>query len=150
MHPLKFRAKVMQDGKPFLFYQNDQYLVSFLRRVTFMLKYGNATTLDDKDVLAYVHESYLGDHELEKCLEMWTGKIDIENKEVYNGDIVRATLRGGEPQFVTKVGIVKFGDYLKAFIVHFLDEDIDDSKPIGRFYEVEIIGSVYLNPELLK
>jgi len=70
-----------------------------------------------------------------------------KGKEVYEGDIVRATIRG--ETFITKQGIIKWSDYLKALVVNIFGEHIDDSNTIGIFYELEVIGNKWENPELI-
>lgn len=86
----------------------------------------------------------------DSILMQFTGRKDKNGEEIYEGDVVRATMRGGNPHFITKIGVIEFGDYLKTLVVHLEDEDIDDSEPVGRFYEIEVIGNIYENPELLK
>ena len=80
-------------------------------------------------------------------VQQFTGLLDSKGKEVYEGDIVRATIRG--ETFITKQGIIKWSDYLKALVVNIFGEHIDDSNTIGIFYELEIIGNIYENPELI-
>ncbi len=82
MEELKFRARIKENGKPKMFYQNDQYLISFLRRVTSFLAF-------EHDGEEGRHESYLDDYALEKCLDLYAGRKDRNKKEIYFGDIIK-------------------------------------------------------------
>ena len=80
-------------------------------------------------------------------LMQYTGLKDKNGKEVYEGDYVYATTRGMD--FETKFAVIRWSDYLKCVVVYSKDTDIDDCLPIGRFYELEVIGNIHENPELL-
>ena len=74
MHVL-FRARVGDK----LYYQDDQYLTSFLRRVIRDINYDNDIMSD--------HESYLP-KPLEEYLEQWTGLTDRNGVKIFEGDMV--------------------------------------------------------------
>lgn len=78
----------------------------------------------------------------------YTGLKDKKDVEIYEGDTVYATTRG--EQFETKFAVIRWSDYLKCMVVYSKDTDIDDCLPIGRFYELEVIGNIYENKDLLK
>lgn len=67
----------------------------------------------------------------------YTGMKDINDKEIYEGDIVRT-----------------FGDSFIVFYsqeyVGYLLKDIDGCLETIRSYRVEVLGNIYENPELLE
>jgi len=74
-------------------------------------------------------------------LMQFTGRKDINGKEIYEGDIVRGFLRNGLGDVVLNVNvpvIFKNG----CFLPHI--------SWLGPGTEIEVIGNIYENPELLK
>lgn len=146
---LKFRAKIKENGKPKMFYQEEQYLVSFLRRVTMFLAFEH----DDKDADGFNggrHESYLEDHALEKCLEQFTGLKDKNGVLIYEGDIIEAReAMFGEGANLKNKNVVKFEDgaFKVATVNLFI---VTENVPSGLSFDAEVIGNIYENPELLK
>lgn len=71
----------------------------------------------------------------------YTGMKDINDKEIYEGDIVLYLNNGKKAQ-------VFWSDYSLAYHLDFDNESYD----LGCFTEaeLEIIGNIYENPELLK
>lgn len=127
MKNLKFRARIKENGKTIMFYQNDQYLISFLRRVTSFLAFEH----DDKRGR---HESYLDDYALEKCLDVYVGRKDRNKKEIYSGDIIKDN--SGK---IIIEGLCEAERIIKEPI-----------NVITDFLWEEIIGNVYENKDLLK
>lgn len=108
-----------------MFYQDDQYLSSFLRRIY--------------DQYSVPHPSYLP-FELEERLMQYTGHKDKNKKKIFVGDIVKSWLDGKEENF--KIDMIK--DIRNSMILN-----------SGRAFDnswlcFEIIGNFRENPELLE
>ena len=92
----------------------------------------------NEDVDCYEHSDF-------KDIELmqYTGLYDKKGKEIYEGDIVKLRANHG-------IGIIKYSDEWGAFVVEYI-------KPrplvvLGMNYykeDIEILGNIYENPELL-
>ncbi len=72
----------------------------------------------------------------------FTGKYDINGKEIYEGDIVRFR-RSDDEYFIGEISYVeKDGAY---FVIH---SGISDNQ-LYAFNNYEVIGNIFENPELL-
>lgn len=101
---------------------------------------------------AYIHDDFSNEmDENEYVLMQFTGLLDKNGKEIYEGDIVKYEGYGGlytefstvsflEGQFVTR--------WEKAFI-DVLDGGWDDCGLRHVNEDSEVIGNIYQNPELL-
>ncbi len=151
----KFRARITEDDKPKMFYQDDQYLISFLRRVTSHLYFHKDTKEKGvNEMNGGVHESYLEPFELEKSLDQYTGIKDKDGKEIYEGDIVRCIEvvdlladRKADREQLDFVGVIEFDNEGADYNI----QGNGHLRGLGTGKQMlEIIGNVYENPELLK
>lgn len=97
----------------------------------------------------------------EPILLQFTGLKDINNKEIYEGDIVKM-----QCELMTDGGYYHYGVYIGKVVIiaskgvciknpYFENHNGKDYKMNGYYkpltrYRTEIIGSIYENPELLK
>ena len=68
---------------------------------------------------------------------------DVTGKEIYEGDIVKFLYMG----FEENCGAVIYdtGDFIPSFCIEWGDGNIEES-----FADVEIVGNIFENPELVK
>jgi len=86
----------------------------------------------------------IGDHSQLK-LEQYTGLKDVNDKEIYVGDIVKPGYKYAQPK-ISQV----FMEYGNSYI---LGEDLATGNEMlvsDHINEIEVIGNVHTNPELLE
>lgn len=88
----------------------------------------------------------------------FTGLLDKHDKEIYEGDILKNNKHGGQLVEVYWKGCIKDGgsvngeDWINWGGWHFRKVDKTSKKSTYAIYnsEIEIIGNIYENPDLLK
>lgn len=84
----------------------------------------------------------------DETVGQFTGMLDKNGKEIYEGDILRL---GNSPSGICEV---KWNGSITAFCIRFSYENELGSKPLGEWVicerDIEIIGNIHDNPELLK
>ncbi|MFA6158953.1 MAG: YopX family protein [Candidatus Paceibacterota bacterium] len=130
MRPIKFRAWIPKttDGTSQMFYQKDQFLQSFLRRVNFLAS-------------AMEHDSY-GEGKYE--LEQWTGSLDKNGKKIFENDVVFDKF--GD-MVVVKIEPIDFSDWEDCCAGYGFILRTHQKEDFRK--NVEVIGNIHENPDLL-
>ena len=92
----------------------------------------------NEDVNCYEHSDF-------KDIELmqYTGLYDKNEKEIYEGDIVKLRANHG-------IGVVKYYDEWGAFVIEYIKPRPLAVLGINYYKEnIEILGNIYENPELL-
>lgn len=88
-------------------------------------------------------------------LMQYTGLKDKNGKEIYEGDIVKIhnykeTWKRGEPKIDWRVFEIRWNRYLWSFNNSVISKPLADYDTTDLMpYDIEIIGNIYENPELL-
>lgn len=84
---------------------------------------------------------------------LWTGLLDKNGAEVYDGDIVRLKFRDGIERYSYELGVVKWSEKSAAFKWFAIDEDPSDENNYWLTHADadwrEVVGNIYENAELL-
>lgn len=82
-------------------------------------------------------------------LMQYTGLKDKNGKDIYEGDIIFIK---GETKLLDIKGKVEYSNILAQFIITNTGSIVNEAEPLGDYEEedVEKIGNVYDNPELLE
>lgn len=88
----------------------------------------------------------------EQCgynIMQYTGLKDKNGKEIYEGDIIFVK---GETKLLDIKGKVEYSNILAQFIITNTGNIVNEAEPLGDYEEedIEKIGNVYDNPELLE
>lgn len=88
----------------------------------------------------------------EECgynIMQYTGLKDKNGKEIYEGDIIFIK---GETKLLDIKGKVEYSNILAQFIITNTGNIVNEAEPLGNYEEedIEKIGNVYDNPELLE
>ena len=131
MREIKFRALV-KDRKAIF----EVVLINYVtKKVTYLLeRVGHLLSI--RDAKFYDVE-----------LMQYTGLKDKNNKEIYEGDIVKLRANHG-------IGVVKYYDEWGAFVIEYIKpRPLALLGVLGMNYykeEIEILGNIYENSELIK
>lgn len=81
-------------------------------------------------------------------VEQYTGLLDRNGKEIYEGDIVNARWYRAKHARLDTKGEIKFGD---GWFYIYDDPDGQDrlGVPVHNCYDLEVVGNVHENPELI-
>ena len=124
MREIKFRAFHESFG---MFYQENQYLTSFLRRVM--------------DNFMVSHPKYLP-CEMESMLQQYTGLKDKNGVEIYKRDVCKNDIWWDKPRII--------GFNCLGTVCSIDEEGSEWSFNIDTAADIEVLGNIHQNPELLK
>lgn len=140
MRKIKFKGKPTENN------------VSYFEKEEFA--YGSLVIDNDKyyillDVLDNIkrddYEVYMIEVKSE-TVGQYTGLKDKNGKEIYEGDIIEWTTHSGNKYRFS----VKYSNKYAQYIIVNTKGISMEYEPLGDFENIEVIGNIYDNPELLK
>lgn len=118
-------------------------------------KMGEVTSINlDEDFINYIVCNEQNEIEIiglayldEYILLQYTGIKDINGKEIYEGDIVKISISEGYREYY---GQVEYTAKIERRISEFSLPPLNISLSDESIAEIEVIGNIYENPELLE
>lgn len=138
MRKYKFRGKILEN------FGNNAGEVIFEKGKWI---YGGITYDIDR---VWIDTPYYGQILVEKeTVGQFTGLKDKNGTEIYEGDIIFIK---GETKLLDIKGKVEYSNILAQFIITNTGNIVNEAEPLGDYEEedIEKIGNVYDNPELLE
>lgn len=83
-------------------------------------------------------------------IQQFTGLLDKNEKEIYEGDIVKYTLWENEYDICENELIADVSFIKGAFYPRYINDICDDGWYSWGIDKIEVIGNIFENPELLK
>lgn len=134
MKEYKFRGKTLEDFK-----SNDNVIIP---RGTWI--YGGIV-YDDTRV--WIDTVYYGQIAVDKeTVGQYTGLHDKNGKEIYEEDIVFIK---GDTELLDIKGKVEYSNGFAQYIITNTGDIINEAEPLGDYEDIEVIGNVFENKELL-
>ena len=116
--------------------------------------------LHKTDLLGNINHSYCGD---DFALMQFTGLLDKNGKEIYEGDIIKWGMHKGSEEYFHRYAVVEFNPDIQFRILFYVNSETGEKKPtdnyifhFGKFTyketdkHIEIIGNVFESPDLVK
>lgn len=130
-------------------------------------EYDMRDTLPVEIALAGIEGDYvkIGWNDADECkLMQFTGLLDKNGKEIYEGDICKFYIKGHYDEYTSYIKYFEaYGMYGFSTVPHYYETTQNNNKPMGSsgsstswkpylpnsYRKIEIIGNIYQNPELL-
>lgn len=95
-----------------------------------------------------LYRNYPGKYENFDLMQ-YTGIKDINNIEIYEGDIVKLSKENSN---FKEIGVVKFDENKASYVLETQDDDLSYNISYYNYHKVyyRVIGNIYENKELLK
>ena len=153
MRPIKFRAWVELDATREMmvvvgFEEKDDWTIPFSPTKPGRVIWWNVCTKEGS--ILSLAESTPPAHNTIRLMQ-FTGLLDKNGKEIYEGDILKSELgKISEVQWVNENIGVNGGEYGIGYVGWIADFYGDKSDCGLNEWNIEVIGNIYENPELLK
>ncbi len=113
-------------------------------------------TLEDKYWIVYPNPRFMPDWNLpfdmvrtdvdKNTIGQYTGLHDKNGEEIYEGDVVFIR---GDTELLDIKGKVEYSNIFAQFIITNTRDIISEAEPLGDYEDIEVIGNVFDNKELL-